>query len=46
MINAYGDPELDDSKTNNLPGLHAVMQEMRATADNFNRRMNFRERVC
>lgn len=35
LINAYGDPVLDDSKTDNLPGLHAVMQEMRAHADTF-----------
>ena len=30
VINAYGDPKLDDTKTNNLPGVHPVMQEMRA----------------
>ena len=36
VINAYCDPQLDDSKTNNLPGVHAVMQEMRAAADKFN----------
>lgn len=36
IINAYGDPQLDGSKTDNLPGLHIVMQEMRATADKFN----------
>jgi alpha-glucosidase len=35
VINPYGDPQLDDSKTNNLPGVHAVMQEMRATVDTF-----------
>ena len=35
-INAYGDPQLDDTKTNNLPGVHPVMQEMRATMDKFN----------
>jgi len=35
-INAYGDPQLDGSKTDNLPGLHPVMQEMRATSDEFN----------
>jgi alpha-glucosidase len=34
-INAYGDPVLDNTKTSNLPGLHAVVQEMRATADAF-----------
>jgi alpha-glucosidase len=36
IINAYGDPQLDNSKTDNLPGLHPVVQEMRATADAFN----------
>jgi alpha-glucosidase len=36
VINAFGDQELDDSKTNNQPGLHGVMQEMRAHADTFN----------
>ena len=36
VINAYGDPQLDDTKTNNLPGTHAVMQEMRVKADAFN----------
>ena len=35
MVNAFGDPQLDDSKTNNLPGVHEVMAEMRATADKF-----------
>ena len=35
VINAYGDPHLDDSKTNNLPGVHPVMQEMRAHVDTF-----------
>ena len=35
VINAYGDPQLDGSKTNNLPGLHEVMQQMRAEADRF-----------
>ena len=34
-INAYGDPVVDNSKTSNLPGLHAVVAEMRATADTF-----------
>ena len=34
-MNAYGDPVLNDSKTDNLPGVHAVMQEMRAHADTF-----------
>ena len=36
IINAFGDPQLDNSKTDNQPGLHPVMQEMRATADTFN----------
>ncbi len=33
--NAYGDIALNDTRTNNLPGVHPVMQEMRATADKF-----------
>ncbi len=36
IINAYGDPELDDSRTNNQPGVHEVLVEMRAAADKFN----------
>ena len=36
LMNAFGEPQLDDSKTEFLPGVHAVMQEMRATADTFN----------
>jgi alpha-glucosidase len=35
VINAYGDPKLDDSRTNNQPGVHAVIAEMRAEADKF-----------
>ena len=35
VINAYGDPQLDESKTNNQPGVHEVMQEMRAAMDKF-----------
>ena len=35
VINAYGDPELDGSKTNNQPGVNTVVAEMRATADKF-----------
>jgi alpha-glucosidase len=35
QINAYGDPVLDDTKTSNLPGLHPVVQEMRAHMDAF-----------
>ncbi len=30
-----GRPELDDSRTNNLPEVHPVMQEMRRVADEF-----------
>jgi alpha-glucosidase len=36
VINAYGDQQLDGSKTDNQPGVHAVIQEMRAEADKFN----------
>jgi alpha-glucosidase len=36
LINAYGEQELDNSKTDNLPGIHPVMQEMRAHIDSFN----------
>jgi alpha-glucosidase len=35
QTNAYGDPQLDNSRTDNLPGVHAVMQEMRAYAETF-----------
>ncbi len=35
MINAFGDPQLDGSKTDNQPGVHEVIQEMRAEADKF-----------
>ena len=35
VMNAFGEPELDGSKTDNLPGVHPVMQEMRAAADKF-----------
>ena len=35
VMNAFGDPQLDGSKTDNQPGLHEVMQEMRAEADKF-----------
>jgi len=34
-LNAFGDTVLYDTRTSNLPGVHAVMQEMRATADEF-----------
>jgi alpha-glucosidase len=35
LMNAFGEPLLDDSKTEFLPGVHPVMQEMRAAADKF-----------
>jgi alpha-glucosidase len=35
VINAYGDPELDDSRTNNQPGVHAAVAEMRTESDKF-----------
>ena len=35
VINAYGDPQLDSSKTDNQPGVHEVIEEMRATAHKF-----------
>ncbi|MGA9070422.1 MAG: alpha-glucosidase [Terracidiphilus sp.] len=35
ITNAYGDPQLDNSKTDNLPGVHDVIEEMRAHADTF-----------
>jgi alpha-glucosidase len=35
IINAYGDPQLDNSKTDNQPGVHEVMQQMRASMDKF-----------
>jgi alpha-glucosidase len=34
-LNAYGDIALNDTRTNNLPGTHPVMQEMRAVSDKF-----------
>jgi alpha-glucosidase len=34
-LNSYGDTALNDTMTNNLPGTHPVMQEMRAVADSF-----------
>jgi alpha-glucosidase len=34
-LNNYGDIALNDTRTNNLPGVHPVMQEMRATAEKF-----------
>jgi len=35
FLNAYNDIALNDTMTNNLPGVHPVMQEMRAVADQF-----------
>jgi alpha-glucosidase len=35
IIGHHGKPELNDTRTNNLPGVHPVMQEMRAEADKF-----------
>ena len=34
-INAYGDQKVKGDKTDNLPGVHDVMAEMRAEADKF-----------
>ena len=34
-LNKYGDIALNDTRTNNLPAVHPVMQEMRAFADKF-----------
>jgi len=36
IINAYGDPQLDNSKTDNLPKLHTVVAEIRKTTDEYN----------
>jgi alpha-glucosidase len=35
VINAFGEPQTDGLKTEFLPGVHAVMQEMRAWCDTF-----------
>jgi alpha-glucosidase len=35
MINAFGEPQTDGLKTEWLPGVHVVMQEMRAWCDTF-----------
>jgi alpha-glucosidase len=35
LLNAFGDPVVDQSKTRNLPGLHAIVHEMRAHIDTF-----------
>ncbi len=37
VINAYGDVQLDGSKTDNQPGLHEVVNEMRVVSDKFNK---------
>ena len=37
IINAFGDPELDNSRTSNQPGVHQAVAEMRAEADKFGR---------
>ena len=34
-INAYGDPQLDNSKTDNQPGVHEAVEEMRAEAGQY-----------
>jgi alpha-glucosidase len=36
FLNNYGDVAINDTRTNNLPGTHAVMQEFRAFSDTFN----------
>jgi alpha-glucosidase len=36
LRNAYGDPQLDGLRTNNQPGIHDVIEEMRVEADKFN----------
>jgi alpha-glucosidase len=36
VINAFGDQAVDGLKTELLPGVHLVMQEMRAASDTFN----------
>jgi len=35
IINAYGDEELDDSMTNNLPQVHDVLRQLRQVADSY-----------
>jgi alpha-glucosidase len=34
-INAYGDPELSDKQTNNLPEVHDVLRELRQVTDSY-----------
>jgi alpha-glucosidase len=43
--NNYGDIALNDTRTNNLPGTHTVMQEMRAWSDTFGSKKFPGERV-
>ncbi len=33
--NAYGDPNLDDARTNNLPEVHDVLRELRKVTDSY-----------
>ena len=33
VINAFGDPRLDDSRTNNLPEVHDILRQVRKVAD-------------
>ncbi|MBU6298839.1 MAG: alpha-glucosidase [Alphaproteobacteria bacterium] len=35
LINAFGDPRLDDTRTNNLPGVHDVLRKLRSIADSY-----------
>jgi alpha-glucosidase len=35
VINAYGDPSLEVTRQDNLPGVHTVVHEMRAVCDSF-----------
>ena len=35
LINGFGEPQLENVKTDNLPAVHDVMAEMRASADKF-----------
>ncbi len=33
VINAFGDPQLDDTRTNNLPEVHDILRQIRKVAD-------------
>ncbi|MDE2164472.1 MAG: DUF3459 domain-containing protein [Alphaproteobacteria bacterium] len=35
VINAFGDPKLDDTRTNNLPQIHDVLRQLRKVADSY-----------